>query len=151
MYYPFESFKQDADSLAEQVINSGKFYDYIVGVVRGGSIPAVYLSHRLGIPMRSVSWSTFHGDQMRESAMDIADDISDGKSILLVDDILDSGRTMRELLEDWGCKRSDIGIAVLIYNKEQPMVPDYYGTLIDRSITKEWVNFWWEKDSDTTE
>lgn len=148
MHYSFIDFKQDADSLVEQITNSGKFYDYAVGVVRGGAIPAVYMSHRLGIPMRTVSWSTFHGDQMRESALDIAEDIENGKSVLIIDDILDSGRTMRELLEDWGCDRDKVGIAVLLYNPSQPIKPDYYGTILDRSVNPEWVHFWWEADHD---
>ena len=146
MYYGFNEFKQDADSLVEQIVNSGKFYDYVVGVVRGGSIPAVYLSHRLEIPMRTVSWSTFHGDQMRESAMDIADDICDGKSVLIVDDILDSGRTMKELIDDWGCGRDKVGIATLLYNPRQEIKPDYYGRVIDRDSYTDWVYFWWEAD-----
>lgn len=148
MYYSFEDYKEDVDSLVKQIINSGQFYDYVVGVVRGGAIPAVYLSHRLGIPMRTVSWSTFHGDQMRESAMDIADDVAEGKKILVVDDILDSGRTMRELIEDWGCDRSQIGIAVLVHNVRQDTTPDYFGRKIDRETNKDWVYFWWEADRD---
>lgn len=147
MYYSHNDFVKDADSLVHQITGSGKFYDYIVGIVRGGAIPAVYLSHRLGIPMRTVSWSTFHSDQMRESAMDIAEDIENGKNILLVDDILDSGRTMRELLEDWGCVRDKIGIAVMIHNIRQETMPDYYGRTIDRDVDTDWVNFWWEKDA----
>lgn len=147
MKYTYNQFVIDADSLVDQIISSGKFYDYVVGVVRGGTIPAVYLSHRLGIPMRTVSWSTFHSDQMRESALDIADDIQDGKNVLIVDDILDSGRTMKELLEDWGCDRDKVGIACLIYNKDQAIKPDYYGTLISRETYSDWVHFWWEADA----
>jgi len=147
MFYSFEHFKRDANSIADQVLRSDKYYDYIVGVVRGGCIPAIYLSHRLEIPVRMVSWSTFHPDQMRESALDISEDISSGKSILLIDDILDSGRTISELLEDWYCDRSKIGIGSLLYNPKQPIVPDYYGRIIDRETNPEWVNFWWERDA----
>ena len=96
--------------------------------------------------MRTVSWSTFHKEQMRESTLDIADDIEDGKKILLIDDIIDSGRTIKELLEDWGCDRSKIGIAVLIHNIRQETVPDFYGRQIDRDINKDWVHFCWEKE-----
>ena len=147
MFYDFMMFKEDADSLVEQITNSGKFYDYVVGVVRGGSIPAVYLSHRLEIPMRTVSWSTFHGDQMRECAMDIAEDVAEGKSVLIVDDILDSGRTLRELIADWGCDRDKVGIATLLYNPKQEIKPDFYGRLLDRDRYKGWVYFWWEADA----
>ena len=83
--------------------------------------------------------------------MDIADDISDGKKILLIDDILDSGRTMKELLEDWGCDRSKIGIAALIHNTRQEITPNYYGRQIDRNENKDWVHFWWETDDGATD
>ena len=146
MYYSFENFKEDVDSLVNQIINSGEFYDYIVGVVRGGAIPAVYLSHRLGIPMRTVSWSTFHGDQVRETALDIAEDIADGKKILIVDDIIDSGRTMREILQDWECDRSRVAVAVLVHNIRQETTPNFFGRTIDRENNTDWIDFWWEKD-----
>lgn len=146
MYYTYQMFTDDCYRLVDEIETAGKKYDYIVGIARGGSIPAVYLSHRLDLPMKNVSWSTFHAEQMRESAIDVADDIFDGKKILLVDDILDSGRTMKELIDDWGCKREDIDIAVLIYNVGQPIIPTFYGRLIDKRINNEWIDFWWETD-----
>lgn len=146
MFYSFDDYSHDLDSLTHQIAGSGKFYEYVVGIVRGGAIPAVCLSHRLGIPMRTVSWSTFHNDQMREYALDIAEDIASGKNILLVDDILDSGRTMKELMKDWDCERDNVGIAVLVYNTEQQIKPDFYGRTIDRNVDKDWITFWWESD-----
>lgn len=146
MYYSEDNFKNDIARIERDIINSGKHYDYIVGIVRGGAIPAVCLSHRLELPMKCVSWSTFHADQMKESAWDVAEDIADGKSILVVDDILDSGRTLRELLEDWGATREQIGVAVLVYNTDQKMTPDYYGRKVDKGTDPSWITFWWEKE-----
>ena len=146
MRYSESDFRDDIDVIQRAIINSGKHYDYIVGIVRGGAIPAVCLSHRLEMPMKCVSWSTFHADQMKESAWDIAEDIQEGKRILVVDDILDSGRTIRELLEDWGAKREQIDIVVLIYNTDQKITPDYYGRKIDKSIDPSWITFWWEAE-----
>lgn len=148
VHYSNNDFIEDIDSITHQVLGSGKHYDYIVGVVRGGAIPAVCLSHRLGLPMKCVSWSTFHGDQMRESAWDIAEDIIEGKKILLVDDILDSGRTFKELFEDWGVEKSQVDIAVLIYNTDQGIVPEYYGRKINKSVDPSWITFWWESEDD---
>ena len=85
---------------------------------------------------------------MKESAWDIAEDIQDGKRLLIVDDILDSGRTIRELLEDWGARRDQIDVAVLIYNTDQGIVPDYYGRRVDKSKDPSWVHFWWEADDE---
>lgn len=148
MNYTYDKFVDDIDRIEKAVINSEKHYDYIVGIVRGGAIPAVCLSHKLGLPMKCVSWSTFHGDQMKESAWDIAEDIAEGKRLLIVDDILDSGRTFRELLADWGAKRDQIDIAVLIYNVDQDIVPDYCGRKIDKSVDPSWITFWWEQGGD---
>lgn len=148
MHYSINEFTDDINRIAERVIMSGKHYDYIVGVVRGGAIPAVCLSHRLGLPMKCVSWSTFHSDQMKESAWDVAEDILEGKKILLIDDILDSGRTFRELFEDWGVTADQVDTAVLIYNTDQSMVPQYYGRKINKAVDPSWVTFWWEAEDE---
>lgn len=146
MYYSYDMFTDDCARLIDEIQTANKRYDYIVGIARGGSIPAVYLSHRLELPMKNVSWSTFHIEQMRESALDVADDIMEGKKVLIVDDILDSGRTMKEILTDWGCDRADIDIAVLIYNVSQDIIPTYYGRQINKALNDEWIDFWWEVD-----
>lgn len=145
MKYTYDMFSDDINSLIHQIMSKADPIDYIVGIVRGGSIPAVCLSHQLNVPMRNVSWSTFHSDQMKEHAFDIAEDIYEGKKILLVDDIIDSGRTTMELIKDWECKREQIKIASLLYNTAQPVVPDFYARTIDRNVNKDWVYFWWEK------
>ena len=145
MFYSSNDFIVDVDRIAHAVIKAGEEVDYIVGIARGGLIPAVILSHRLELPMRSVSWSTFHKDQMREHAYDIAEDIAEGKRVLLVDDILDSGRTIQELLEDWQCPRDRVKLAVLLHNTDQSIVPDFYGRKFSRETNPEWIDFWWEK------
>lgn len=150
MFYSFDNFTRDMNKIIHDIKVIGDTYNYIVGVARGGLIPAVYLSHHLNIPMRSVSWSTFHPDQMREHALDIADDIENGKRILLVDDILDSGQTMKELMTDWSITRDNLDIAVLIYNTDQSIIPDFYGTSISREENPYWVDFWWEKEDATS-
>lgn len=145
MFYSNQDFLQDIDKLAHDIVVAGEEIDYIVGIARGGLLPAVLLSHRLDVPMRSVSWSTFHKDQMREHAYDIADDINEGKRVLLIDDILDSGRTIQELLEDWGCARDQIRLAVLLHNTDQSIVPDFHGRKFSRAALPQWIDFWWEK------
>jgi hypoxanthine phosphoribosyltransferase len=144
MQYTYDLFKKDCDAILKAIANQGIQYDYVVGIVRGGAIPAVYMSHHLNVPMKAVSWSTFHADQCRESAFDIAEDIIEGKKVLLIDDILDSGRTMKELFEDWRVKPEQVDTAVLIYNTAQPIQPKFYGRTIDRTTDSSWVNFWWE-------
>jgi hypoxanthine phosphoribosyltransferase len=70
--------------------------------------------------------------------MDILD--NPRNKVLLVDEILDSGKTISSFMNIHG--KTDV--AVLIWNKEQEVVPEYYAFEIERSRTSEWFEFWWE-------
>lgn len=144
MYYAYNDFRTDINKIVDEINYVGAKYDYVVGIVRGGAIPAVCLSHQLNIPMKCVSWSTYHQDQMKESAQDIAEDIRDGKKVLVVDDILDSGKTIAELIEDWAVDRNTFDIAAMIWNTAQGVTPNYHGRTINRDDNTDWVTFWWE-------
>lgn len=69
----------------------------IVGVSRGGLIPATLLSHRLGLPMDTISVSAYEGTRrtLEKPLQVIGWDKTrhDLTSTLIVDDILDSGDT----------------------------------------------------------
>ena len=47
--------------ICRDVSNSGWRPDYIVGITRGGLIPAVMISHYLGVPMKSLDVSLRDG------------------------------------------------------------------------------------------
>jgi xanthine phosphoribosyltransferase len=106
--------------LARDISISGWRPDYIVGITRGGALPAVMLSQYFNVPMFSLAVSlrdhentesncwmsedafgyvsteqSFDGDPMRL--------INDGlyKQILIVDDMNDSGATFNWILNDW--------------------------------------------------
>jgi hypoxanthine phosphoribosyltransferase len=133
--------------IRQQIGNREAAFDYVVGISRGGLIPAVFLSHRLEVPLRVVEWSTrYTGQQFCPE--DLYESITEGKRILLVDDILDSGRTIRELLDIWGSENEiNVSVACIIHNTAQNLVtPDFWFRQIDRNVDKEWVNFWWEKN-----
>jgi hypoxanthine phosphoribosyltransferase len=111
--------------------------DYIVGLTRGGLVPATMLSHYLNVPMHTLHVS-FRDDEggpesnlwMAEDAygyipveertdaeieismLPVKGDTSDPKKrkkILIVDDINDSGATLSWIKEDWpsGCLPND--------------------------------------------
>ena len=97
--------------------------DYIVGITRGGLIPATMLSHYLDVPMHTLDVSFRDSGMGPESNLWMAEDafgyvnkedrqdenmVSDPKlrkNILIVDDINDSGRTLQWIKDDWesGC------------------------------------------------
>jgi hypoxanthine phosphoribosyltransferase len=100
--------------------------DYIVGLTRGGLVPAVYMSHMLDIPMETLKVALRDGEggesncwmaedafgyipsDMREG-IDKRSDATYKKNILIVDDINDSGATINWIMHDWpsGCLPSD--------------------------------------------
>ncbi len=97
--------------------------DYIVGITRGGLVPATMLSHYLNVPMHTLDVSFRDSGMGPESNLWMAEDafgyvnkedreddsvVSDPKlrkNILIVDDINDSGRTLQWIKDDWesGC------------------------------------------------
>lgn len=152
--YVYEDFVEGTKEIAKQIEESDWKPTYIVGIVRGGAIPAVYLSHRLKLPVVMVEWST--RDKVstlgNESNCWIPEDIMEGSNILIVDDIVDGGDTIRELLEDWqtsvrgmgDLNRDNIRIAAMYYNTSQDVKVDFYHRTIDRNVDQRWVIFPWE-------
>lgn len=142
--YSQEMYNEDINSLVDQIKASGQQYSLIVGLARGGLIPAVNLSHRLGVPMEPLQWQTRSGGE-KERKRSIVTALHKGQRILVVDDLIDSGRAMKELLEDWDIDQSQVDIAVMYYNPSQPIKPNFYNRIIDRSQDERWIVFWWEQ------
>jgi len=65
----------------------------IVGLARGGLIPAVYLSHALQLPMISFDPYLLRPDGRERTSISLPISPIISKKILLVDDILDTGET----------------------------------------------------------
>lgn len=142
--------------LCRDIANQSWRPDYIVGVSRGGLVPAVMISHYFNIPMHTLS--------MGESNLWMAEDAfgyESKKKILVVDDINDTGKTINAIMEDWqsGCLPNDsrwkevwnqnVKFAVVYDNisSKAKVTVDFFGEEIAKS-KKEWIVFpyerWWE-------
>lgn len=106
--YSWQEFDRDVQALALKIALSGWTPDYVVGVTRGGCIPAVMLSHTLKVPMWAlkVSLRDDNEDCGNESNCWMAEDAfgweqKEPKNILIVDDINDSGATFNWIRQDW--------------------------------------------------
>lgn len=140
MKYNFDNYLRDVSTLYQNILKNGKTYDVIVGIQRGGLIPAVHLSNLLGIPMHTLQWSRYtERRDYNDSTL-----LDKSKNILLVDDIIDDGNTIHEVYEHYG----KVDTAVLIYNCENKfnIVPDYAAWVINRSELPDWIDYWWEKE-----
>lgn len=121
--------------------------DYLLGIGRGGLVPAVYLSHATGIALLSIDHSTqvppFGNDLLQR----IAAQTAGGTRIVIVDDINDSGRTiatLRRTIAEFGGDAAYLRVAVLIDNLSSIERVDYRAEFIDRRTDARWFVFPWE-------
>lgn len=142
--YSWEDFDNDVQRIRLLLSVDNWLPDYIVGVKRGGLIPAIKLSHMLNKPMIMMSC------QLRDSNIDDiklleAESLPKNQNILVVDDICDSGITLSKIvIEFLNQGFFSIKTAALFYNTSQTFYVDYYSRFIDRSIDDRWIAFPWE-------
>jgi hypoxanthine phosphoribosyltransferase len=148
--------------ICRDVANSGWRPDYIVGITRGGLVPAVMISHYFNIPCETLNVSLRDGGEP-ESNLWMAEDAFNGKNILIVDDINDQGSTLNWIMQDWpsGCMPHDqkwksvwgnnVRFAVVVDNLSSKcnMCMSYWGMEINKAEKDVWVDFpyedWWSK------
>ncbi|MFM6924396.1 MAG: bifunctional pyr operon transcriptional regulator/uracil phosphoribosyltransferase PyrR [Ferruginibacter sp.] len=98
---------------------------------------------------------TFYRDDVRDelhiaNTTDIPFSI-EGKKVVLIDDVLYTGRTIRaalDAIQDFGRPRK-VELCVLVdrrFNRELPIQPDYCGKAID-TVTSQKVKVEWDKEA----
>lgn len=146
-YITHQDFVASTDAVVKAVRAGGWMPDFVVGIGRGGLVPAVYMSHALNVQMLSIDHSSKVPGFADELLGKVARKSADGVGLLFVDDINDSGGTIayiRQLLADNGCDNRQVRFAVLMDNVRSQMQVDYRGETIDRHEDKRWFVFPWE-------
>ena len=144
--YDHKMFDEGIDKIYNNIVAVGSPFSRIIGLSRGGLIPAVCLSHKLDIPVTPLVWSTRDSGE-KEIVEWIPEDLNNGAKYLIMDDIVDSGKTITSLFESWGdFPRDNISISSLIYNSDQDLMVDFFDLAIERSKDKSWHQFWWENE-----
>ena len=141
--------------------------DYIVGITRGGLIPAVLMSHLTGIKMHTLDVRLRDGNEQESNGWMAEDAFGifqmggtyEDKKILILDDINDSGATFQWIKEDWpsGCHPNEhrwdkvwnqnVRFATIVNNLASPFNIDYTSIEINKAEEDTWVVFpyeeWW--------
>ncbi|MFW2830922.1 phosphoribosyltransferase [Sphingomonas sp. ID0503] len=146
-YIDNETFLADVLAVADAMKREPWKPDFVVGIGRGGLVPGAYLSHRTNIPMLSVDHSSKVYDFSDELLMKLARQTCDGKHILFIDDINDSGSTivyLRDSMVKYGCVAEHVKFAVLLNNLSSRTTVDYWSRTINRTTDKRWFVFPWE-------
>ena len=142
-----DQFMADVHALSALIAADNWRPDFIVGIGRGGLVPAVYLSHATGIALLSVDHSSQVPSFGAELLTRLASKSCAGVRLLIVDDINDSGRTLAHLrasLAAAGGAMDHIRVAVLIDNVSSSQSVDYRARRIDRKTETRWFVFPWE-------
>ncbi|RLF08793.1 MAG: hypothetical protein DRJ64_00075 [Thermoprotei archaeon] len=135
--------------VVQDISHRVKDIDYIVGIKRGGVIPAVLIASSLKISDIGFVWLKRYTDDKPPKPLGdkpelLEEDIDDvtGRNILLVDDIARTGKTFKEgerILIDKGARK--VVKAVIVLKENALFKPDLYGL-----VMKSCPIFPWEKN-----
>lgn len=106
--------------------------DAIVAPVRGGLMFGVIASHKLNVPVIPVAYSSKKGagdDKNHANLLPFVEDPKTGervKTILLVDDIIDTGHTLKEIADHYTSEGIRVITAVFHYKEGSVFHPDLY-------------------------
>ncbi|NIO36700.1 phosphoribosyltransferase [Candidatus Bathyarchaeota archaeon] len=132
-------------SLAEKIREDDFKPDVIVGVSRGGWLPARVMSDLLENPeIANVKAEFYLGVAQTKGEPLITQPVSVSvmdKEVLLMDDVADTGKSLRLVkshLKEKGA--TEVKIATIYYKPWSVVIPDYY-----EKETTSWIIFPWER------
>ena len=123
-------------------VKKGERPDVVVGIARGGLIPAMVIADRLRVPLDIINIKSYRALGVK-GALKVYDvmyeDIADRK-VLIVDDVADTGETFLFVSEHMMKKGARAVILASIFLKPWSRVrPNYFV-----EETDEWIVFPWE-------
>ena len=165
VFYSWKEVQGACLDIARQINNSDWKPDYIVGITRGGLIPATLLSQYLEIPLETLKVQLRDGgesetncwmaeDAFGYNAAAIGDPLC--KNILIVDDINDQGSTIAWIKQGWqsSCLPNDarwehvwgqnVRIATLTNNLASKETVDYSVWEVNKAEDDCWLVYPWE-------
>ncbi len=142
IYYPYQEFKEDLKTLAQSIDQS---FDAILGIARGG----LSIAHMFGeyYDLREVYAINTIGyeDTHKNDSIEVFNipELKNAKIVLIVDDIVDSGDTLIEVLSVLNETYPDITFltASIFYKKSAKIKPTWYV-----KEPKGWIDFYWTVD-----
>ena len=170
IYYSWQEIEAQTQEILRQLQRDVWRPDYVVGLTRGGLVPATLISQYLEVPMECLKVSLRDSEHGPESNLWMAEDAfgyvmhdpmcsgNGRKKILIVDDINDSGATLNWIKNDWpsGCLPNDkrweevwgnnVRVATLVDNEasKSELKISYSAVDLNKADEDVWIVFPWE-------
>lgn len=159
VYVNWSDVERQTQEIIRQMYLDDFHPEYVIGITRGGLIPANLISQYLEVPMHALKVSLREGSQDCETNCWMAEDAFNGKQILIVDDINDSGATLNWIRQDWQGSNlpndtawakvwgGNVRIAVLYDNQSSnnEIEVTYSAEQVNKFETPQWIVFPWEE------
>ena len=142
IYYSYNEFKGDLQNLTRKIDQK---FDAIVPIVRGGLSMALMLGEYYDIREVYAINTIGYEDTQKLDEVKVFNipDLAGAKRVLIVDDIVDSGDTLIEVLKVLNKQYPDVIFysASLFYKKSAKIAPTWYV-----KEAKDWIEFFWTED-----
>ncbi len=142
IYYSYEEYKQDLKALTEKI---NQPFDAILGIARGGLSMAQMLGEYYELREVYAINTIGYDDTHKKESVEVFNipDLKSAKTVLVVDDIVDSGDTLIEVLDVLNDRYPNISFmtASLFYKKTAKITPTWYV-----KEPKGWIEFFWSED-----
>lgn len=145
----WDTLHSDCVHIASQIVRERREIDVIVGLLRGGTVPATIISHLLKKPMIAVGLRSYTGTkqidvmEVYQSAVEDIQRLSSERKLnaLMVDDLSDTGETLNYMLETYSPLFSSVFTASPYIKVGTKHIPHYYSYTYAKEV---WLDFPWE-------
>lgn len=141
--YTFQQYEMDVKKLVASLDESviGNENVHLFGIYRGGLPLATHVSHLIKRPLNIIKHQTLDGFDEGMEVIVNPEDYGDDPAILILDDIYDTGKTMRNIFDMFNQEfhESQIHMATLFGTENE------LGVRYARNYPGMWVRFPWER------
>jgi len=142
IYYSYEEFRDDLKTLTQKIDQP---FDAILGIARGGLSMAQMLGEYYDLREVYAINTIGYKETEKQESVEVFNipDLKSAKQVLIVDDIVDSGDTLVEVLKVLDAKYPSVTFltASLFYKKTAKIAPTWYV-----KEPKGWIDFFWSVD-----
>jgi hypoxanthine phosphoribosyltransferase len=141
-YIDWAAYGNLVSALAEKVRGGATKFDLVIGIARGGVPVAMVISDELGVRLDIVNVKSYTGiaERTNPKIVSTLTEQVKGKNVLVVDDLIDEGDTMKTVLAFLRKEKpKELATAVIFKKPWSETEPDFYLETVG-----EWVVFPWE-------